>query len=335
MWTDSVAFFLGGSLLLYCLFGGADFGAGILEASLIGAGHRNNRELVNKAIAPVWEANHVWLVLAVVVLFAGFPKAYATLSIGFHIPLTMLLIGIILRGCAFTFRHYDFGRSGHERYYSVVFVLSSFLCPLMLGIIAGGLTLGRLDLSPADSYSGYIAPWCNFMCFSLGVFTCILFAFLASVYLIGEATTADQTRTFISRAKGLNILAIVWGGFVFAASEISNLNLIRLFSSNPISVICLAGATALLWPLWRFIANGQFQWARLAVASQVGCVLLGWFSLQFPVLINGRGPSLPLTIYASAAPDPVMAVLLACLLAGAILIFPTFYYLMKVFKSQT
>src|SRR4029453_6983829 len=98
-----IVIILGTSFLLYALLGGADFGAGIVEAF---AGRRGELT-ISKAIAPVWEANHVWLILAVVILFTGFPAVYASLSWVLHIPLMIVLLGIIMRGTAFTFRHYD------------------------------------------------------------------------------------------------------------------------------------------------------------------------------------------------------------------------------------
>src|ERR671918_2405613 len=115
MWVESIAFFLAVSILLYCLLAGADFGAGILEAFLGDRQREEQRQVITHAIGPVWEANHVWLILAVVILFTGFPKAYSALSITFHIPLTLMLVGIILRGCAFTFRHYDAVRDRSQR----------------------------------------------------------------------------------------------------------------------------------------------------------------------------------------------------------------------------
>src|SRR5918992_5235757 len=129
MLVESVAFFLAVSILFYCLFAGADFGAGILEAFLGSRSREEQRTVITHAMGPVWEANHVWLILAIVILFTGFPKAYSALSITFHIPLTLMLMGIILRGCAFTFRHYDAVRDRSQRYYSAIFVISSFLTP--------------------------------------------------------------------------------------------------------------------------------------------------------------------------------------------------------------
>ena len=96
MLVESIAFFLAVSILLYCLFAGADFGAGILEAFLGAHRRQEQRAVITHAMGPVWEANHVWLILAVVILFTGFPKAYSALSITFHIPLTVMLIGIVL-----------------------------------------------------------------------------------------------------------------------------------------------------------------------------------------------------------------------------------------------
>src|SRR3954464_3166981 len=125
-----IIFILGISFLLYTLLGGADFGAGIIETF---AGKREEKT-ISKAIAPVWEANHVWLILAVVILFTGFPLVYSSLSLVLHIPLMLVLIGIIFRGSAFTFRHYDIKEERPYRMYSFFFKASSFITPMFLGI---------------------------------------------------------------------------------------------------------------------------------------------------------------------------------------------------------
>src|SRR5258708_33694817 len=107
MLINIITIFLGLSLLFYCVFAGADFGAAILECFLGNKEREAQKRVIAGAIGPVWEANHVWLILAVVILFTAFPKAYSALSITYYIPLTFLLVGIIFRGCAFTFAHYD------------------------------------------------------------------------------------------------------------------------------------------------------------------------------------------------------------------------------------
>src|SRR3954453_20663750 len=121
-----IIFILGVSFLLYTLLGGADFGAGIIEIF----GGKREEKTISTAIAPVWEANHVWLILAVVILFTGFPLVYSSLSLVLHIPLMLALLGIIARGTAFTFRHYDVGKESSHRRYSFLFKLSSFLTPM-------------------------------------------------------------------------------------------------------------------------------------------------------------------------------------------------------------
>src|SRR5262249_18514022 len=113
---------LGVSFILYTFLAGADFGAGLWE-KLPG---RRGDSTISKAIAPVWEANHVWLILAIVILFSGFPMVYSSLAWVLHIPLMMVLIGIIMRGCAFTFRHYDVHQGRAHKYYSYLFHVSSF-----------------------------------------------------------------------------------------------------------------------------------------------------------------------------------------------------------------
>src|SRR5262245_55702390 len=95
------------SLTFYALMGGADFGGGVWDLFAFGPRKRAQRELIAEAIGPIWEANHVWLILVIVILFTAFPPAFAAIATALHIPLTLMLVGIVLRGSAFTFRSYD------------------------------------------------------------------------------------------------------------------------------------------------------------------------------------------------------------------------------------
>ena len=334
MWVETIAFFLAISILLYSLLAGADFGAGILEAFAGKDRREEQREIISHAMGPVWEANHVWLILAVVILFMGFPKAFSALSITFHIPLTLMLFGIVLRGCTFTFRHYDAVRDRSHRYYSALFVISSLLTPLMLGVVAGGALLGATAPLEAGFYAGFVRPWANLFCFSVGVFTCVLFAFLAAVYLIGETRDPAMRGIFTSRAMIANALAILIGVTVFVTAEIDGLALARLFAARVVSVGSMISATVILLPLWIAIRKNRVQMARVLVAVQVGLVLIGWFRLQFPVIINSQIH--PWTIYSAAAPEPTLRYLLYALVIGSVIIFPALIYLLKIFKlSET
>jgi cytochrome d ubiquinol oxidase subunit II len=332
MWIESIAFFLGVSILFYCVFAGADFGAGILELFLAKKQRQSQRELITHAMGPVWEANHVWIILAVVILFNGFPQAYSQLSITFHLPLTLMLFGIIARGCAFTFRHYDAVRDRAHRYYSVVFALSSVLTPFALGLIAGGVTLGRVDLHAQTYFAGYIAPWCNLFCLAMGMFTCALFAFLAAIYLFGETRDPALHRLFRRRAQITIFGSIITGFAVFASAEAEGLHLAQQFFADPWAIAAMGLATALFGPLHFSIHKKQFTLARFEVAVQVSLVLFGWFKLQYPVLILTQMPAEAITVYTAAAPDSSLRYLLYALLGGSALIFPALFYLLRIFK---
>ena len=333
MLIDAVALFFGGSLLLYCLLGGADYGGGILALwhSVTGATHQ--REAVDHAIAPVWEANHMWLILAVVILFNGFPAAFGAIFTVYHIPLTLVLLGIILRGCAFTFAHYDAVQSTATRYYHHVFVAASVFTPVMLGMVAGALLLGHVPTDPvaAGFAATYIWSWCNPFCFAVGIFTALLFAFLAAVYLVGETDDMSTRQSFVRQARLLNVAAVTTGAAAFVAAHGENLPLAAMFLRQPASVACMAMATGMLGPLWYFLHRHRVTSMRVCAAAQMTWVLLGWFALQYPrLMVTPQGGW---TLAGSAAPPATMRALLGALLVGTALIFPALVYLFKIFKS--
>ncbi len=328
MLIDLTGAFLGLSLLLYCLLGGADFGAGILEIFMKPKNRKLQKETIDRAIGPVWEANHMWLVLAVVILFNGFPKAYTTLSTTYYIPLTLLLVGITLRGCAFTFGHYDAVKDGSQRYYSLIFRISAVMVPMTLGMIAGGTFLGKGGTG--DFVSSYIHPWFNLLSLSVGFFTSAIFGFLAAVYLVGETREPKIQVLFAQRAKAFNIGAVITGSLVFASAQWEGLPLMSLFIHKPLSSISMAGATLILFPLWLALKSRQIFYLRVLAAAQVVFILTGWFSLQFPVLI--ASPAGAVTLYSAAAPEITLKYLLAALGVGSLLIFPSLFYLFKIFK---
>src|SRR4030095_4347637 len=140
-----VIIYLWTAILLYLLLGGADFGAGIIELFTSKKNERLTRRTLYKAIGPIWEANHMWLIITIVILFVGFPAIYATMSVHLHIPLAIMLLGIIARGTAFTFRHYDAVVDDMQVVYNKIFVYSSFITPLFLGIIGGSAVSGHID----------------------------------------------------------------------------------------------------------------------------------------------------------------------------------------------
>src|SRR4030095_15270455 len=128
------------SLTFYALLGGADYGGGVWDLFSRGPRADDQRTLIANAIGPIWEANHVWLILVVVILFTAFPVAFATIAIALHIPLTLLLIGIVLRGSAFTFRTYDSQRDSVQQRWGSLFSIASVITPVLLGIVLGAIS---------------------------------------------------------------------------------------------------------------------------------------------------------------------------------------------------
>src|SRR5882672_5314654 len=151
-----VAFFILASLIIYALMGGADFGGGMWNLLAFGPRAKRQREAIADAIAPIWEANHVWLILVIVLLFTGFPRGFASMMTALNIPITVMLLGIVLRGSAFVFRKYDVK---DERRWNAVFAIASFLPPFFQGIILGALTTGQIRVEQGHVLTGFMTGW--------------------------------------------------------------------------------------------------------------------------------------------------------------------------------
>src|SRR5437868_10884013 len=175
-----VAIFILSSLIVYALMGGADFGGGIWNLLAFGPRAKRQREVIADAIAPIWEANHVWLILVIVLLFTGFPGGFATMMTALNIPITVMLLGIVLRGSAFVLRRYDVQDA--QRWNSF-FGMASFLTPFFQGIILGALTTGQIRVEQGHIVTGFLGGWLTPFALFCGVFVLGLFAFLVAVFL--------------------------------------------------------------------------------------------------------------------------------------------------------
>ncbi len=327
---EFIVIVLGISFYFYVIFGGADFGAGILE---LFTGNKSIKPIY-KAIAPVWEANHMWLILAVVIIFNAFPPIYSRMSISLHIPLFIVLIGIIMRGTAFTFRHYDAVDDGVKKYYNFFFRSSSLLTALFLGITLGAMIMGGVTDAEGISFPDkYIYPWLNPFCVSIGIFTVFLFAYIATVYIIGETETEEEALYFSKIACRFLIALFVIGGWVLILAYLKEVPFVSDFLSNPISIASWVLATAFV-PLILFLMNkNNVLGMRISVAGQVAFIMLAWAAAQLPNIIfmeNGNH----LTLYNSVAGPSTLYYLTIALVIGVIIIFPALFYLFKVFKSD-
>ena len=261
---EVVIIFLILSLVFYVLFGGADFGGGIIELLFSKKIHENEKNIISNAIAPVWEANHMWLIIVVVILFMGFPAVYTGISTYLHIPITAVLVGIVIRGTAFTFRHYDAIKDRSQVYYDILFKWSSLWTAFFFGVVTGAMVLGRINPDAQTFPDLFIFPWLNLFCFSIGIFTCCIFAFLASIYLIGESDDTSKP-VFVSIGKTLNIATVIAGGFVFLAAYLNGFDLLSKFFGSIISTASLFLATVSLPVLW-YSLNKNFSFLTRLVA---------------------------------------------------------------------
>ncbi|MGZ3927729.1 MAG: cytochrome d ubiquinol oxidase subunit II, partial [Mucilaginibacter sp.] len=248
--------FLWIALLLYLLLGGADFGAGVIELFTSERNKPKTRRISYEAIGPIWEANHMWLIIAIVILFVGFPAIYTTMSIYLHIPLVIMLMGIIARGTAFAFRNYDAVTDNMQKVYNKVFVYSSFITPLFLGIIAGSAVSGKIDVHANTFLSAYIFSWLNWFSVAIGFFTVSLCGFIAAIYLIGETNDELARAGFIRKAWQMNIAAVIFGALVFISAISDKIPLIEWVFGNPVGIAAVAAATISLILLWYLIYKG-------------------------------------------------------------------------------
>ena len=325
--------FLWLSILLYLVLGGADFGAGIIELFTSKPNRYRTRKTAYEAIGPIWEANHMWLIIAVVILFVGFPLIYSTMSIYLHIPLVAMLLGITARGTAFVFRNYDAVVDDMQKVYNRIFLLSSFITPLFLGMIAGGVISGRMDPSATDFLTAYVYIWFNWFSVTIGLFTVALCGFLASVYLIGEAKPGDDRKSFIRKAKQWNVIAVICGALVFTASLYENIPLTSWVLGNTIGLSAVIAASLSLVVLWVLISRGKTVVPRILAGFQVSMILLAVSYAHFPdflILKNGQH----LSLFVHQAPAATMTALAWALLIGSLFILPALFYLYYSFQKD-
>jgi len=333
MMLTIVIFFLLVSVFLYCLLGGADFGAGILEL-FSGEKKRDiTRKLVTKAMSPIWEANHMWLIIVVVILFNAFPPIYTRIATSLSIPLILLLVGIVLRGTAFTFRQYDAVKDNSQEVYSRIFSWSSLMVTFFFGVTTGALVSGNITVAPVSFMEGYVYSWLNLFSMSVGVFLCSLFAFIASVYLIGDSTETEVRKYFIRKSKITNIAAIASGGLVFISSIIDKNEFASQFFSHPESIALIFLSTISLPLLWKMLEMGKVWYSRILAGAQLLFILSAFYFIYFPVIVNIKYGA-DFTLYNSAAPEVTQRYLAYALLGGSLIIFPSLYYLLRIFKLR-
>jgi cytochrome d ubiquinol oxidase subunit II len=319
---------MGLGVIAYVLTGGADFGGGVWDLLASGKNKDDQRSLIAKAIAPIWEANHVWIIFVIVMMFTVFPRAYSTIGIALHIPIVVVLIGIVLRGTAFTFRAYGIQPDAVRERWGRVFGWSSLVTPVFMGMTLAAVSSGAIrvenEIVTTGAFAGWLTPFAAFT----GLFTLALFALLAAVYLVVDAGDVALARSFRRRALAAEGVAGVLAALVFltAADGAPQLfeNLARSSWTWPLQGGTALFATATIVALLK----ERDRTARFTVAAQVTLVLLGWAAAM-----DGTVVMPDVTLQNAGVENAVIEALVPALSVGVALLAPALWALFRLFKS--
>jgi cytochrome d ubiquinol oxidase subunit II len=244
-----------------------------------------------------------------------------------------MLLGIIARGTAFTFRHYDAVVDDMQKIYNHIFTYSSLITPLFLGIIAGSAVSGHIDPRANDFLSAYVFSWLNFFPVAVGFFTVTICGFLAAIYLVGEADTENHRRHFIKKAWHMSFAALLCGMLVFVAAYAEDIPLAYWIFGNKIgtAAISLAGISLLL--LWYLLYKNKTKLIRVLAGVQVTMILLAITYIHYPnIVLLKDGTYLSLEEHQGHA--KTIESLGWALLIGSIFILPALFYLIYSFQKR-
>ena len=303
----------------YALFGGADFGGGIWDL-LAGGAERGAapRELIDESITPVWEGNHVWLVFVLVLLWTAFPPAFAAIFTALFVPLALSLLGIVLRGVGFAFRH-TAERLHTRQLTGATFAGASLITPFFMGTVVGAVATGQVPVHPAGNV---LAAWTSPTAILTGFLFVAACAYISAVFLVLEARRRghqDLTRYFSLRATAAGVLTGALAGGTFAELPASAPYVYARLTgiALPLVAISIAAGIAVLAMLWLRWYHPLFLRGTAAIA--VATVVFGWGLAQYPYLIP---TSLPL----AAGSAPTAALVAEFVVAGlaVLLVVPAF-----------
>ncbi len=317
------------ALAVYIVLGGSDFGTGAWEALVGRRDGPRGRALLAGSIGPVWEANHVWLIFLIVTLFAGFPAAFGGLFRALWLPLLIALLGIVFRGAAFAFRHYQPVRGAGQAAWRAAFAASSVTASFFIGASAGAVASGRLGVGADGSFHGdYFAGWLTPAALAAGVLSIATNLWTSSVFLAREAARAGEPA--LSRAWRRRALAatLAWTALILAAmTAIGSLapDLARKFSPLTRSLACLS--------LGGMLATFVFLLFRRRTAA-ASCVFVGVIAMALSYGVSHYPMLVPpgLTVQAARAPAAVLWTMLAVIGAGAFILVPSLLGLFWLFK---
>lgn len=323
-----VAAALFAGVLVYALFGGADFGSGFYDLTAGGTARGAElRTLIDHSIGPVWEANHVWLIYVLVMSWTAFPESFAAAMSTLFLPMLLALLGIVLRGASFAFRKYAATLS-QARLFGAVFAISSVITPFFLGAVVGAIASGRV---PATGRGDLWTSWLNPTSVFAGIIAVGTCAFLAGTFLCADARRSGQQLLVEQLRRRTLAVGGVTGIVVFAA-------LIPIAQDAPtladglqgqaaplVAASGLAGIATLV-----LVAVRRFRVARLTAVTAVGAVVTGWGVAQYPWLIVDQ-----VSIAAAAGAPATLQALLVAVGLAVVIVLPSLGYLYKLTQSES
>ena len=315
--SDVVAVVLFVGITAYAVFGGADFGAGFWD--LVAGGARRGerpRAMVDHSIGPVYEANHVWLIFCLVVLWTGFSEAFESIMLTLFVPLTLAAFGIVLRGSSFAFRHEVF-RTASRREFGAAFAISSVLVPYCMGAVAGAIASGEV---PAGGVAGDAwSSWINPTSILGGVLAVVVCAYLAAVYIVWDAHKIDEpamAEYFRRRAVGA---AIVAGVVAFVGIFVLRADARYIFdglTSRALPLVLVSAACGIGSLILLMRAN--HRGARLLSVGAVATVVWAWGVAQWPYILPET-----LKVSDAAAPSGTLGALVVATGLIAVIVVPS------------
>jgi cytochrome bd ubiquinol oxidase subunit II len=323
MIVDLVAALMWLVVTAYALTGGADFGGGMWD--LLAGGARRGAEaryVIERSITPVWESNHVWLVIVLVLLWTGFPAAFGAIMLTLFVPLSIAVFGIILRGSGFALRQ-SVRSLRYRQIAGALFALSSLITPFFFGAAAGAIVTGRV---PATGGGQEIASWTSPTSVTLGLVSVAAFAYLAAVYLIHEAhrMRPAMVEYFSRLAVASGVVTGALAGLVLYELETSAPRIATRLTTGPglpflivsfgLGVAVLVGVVSARTKLLRYLAAGAFT-----------AMLWGWGVAQYPAILPRS-----LTLRAAAAPTASLVAELVVVGVIALTVAPAFLLLYRL-----
>jgi cytochrome d ubiquinol oxidase subunit II len=245
-----------------------------------------------------------------------------------HIPLTIMLFGVVLRGAAFVFRSYGSANDAQRRRWGAAFAVASIVTPVMLGMIVGALASGAVgSVSATGTFvASYVQPWLGLFPIVVGLFALALFAFLAAVYLAHGARDQDLREDFRRKAMGSAVLVFLLATIALAVGALEAPRIAGgvARSAWAIPLQMMTGIAAIMAII--ALRKRDYRVARLAAGAQVSLILWGWVLAQYPYVVPTS-----LTIRDAAAPRETLTLLVVGLAAGTAILVPSLRYLYKLF----